>query len=250
MRAIIENLMRLRERLRRQLLSETGLDFGRLRPSIGSVMSADGDAGGRLVRDLLAAMTAGLGTAIVLVAISAVMGLSGAAAFFAIFGGVVVGLGIAMVVAGVLLRRRIPEEVEAVFRVAGQVANDASSQLQTLSGSAEQIVRGLVMVSAVPAVATALSRRFLVLAPVVRALLDGMLTRIVDRGLPAVIATMPDATPRMGQIVSGVATSRDRVVGRATTLARWGTMPLRVLGVALAIMGTGLTMLSWLLGLA
>ncbi len=242
--------MRLRERLRRQLLSNTGLDFGRLRPSIGGVLASDGDAGGRLVRDLLVAMTAGLGMAIVIGAISAVMGLSGAVAFFAVLGGVVGGLGVAMVVAGVLLRRRIPEEVETIFSVAGQVANDASSQLQTLSSSAEQIVRGLVLVSAIPAVTTALSRRFLILAPVVRALLDGMLTRIVDRGLPAVFATMPDTSPRMDQIIDGVATSRDRVVGRATTLARWGTMPLRVLGVATATMGAGLTMLSWLLGLA
>lgn len=243
--------MRSAERVRRQLLAETGMDFGRFRPSPTALMTTSGaDVGIRLTRDVLVSLLTGLGLAIVVGLVSAWMGVSGVSAFASMLAASLLGLGLAAWMMSGRLFRRIPEEVDAVFQVAADLARDASGQIEKLAGSAEQIVRGLVMVSALPAVATAVSRRFLVLAPVVRPLVEGLLARIVDRGMPTVTATMPDAVPRVREIATGVVASRDRVIGRAMLLVRWGLFPLRVAGVVALSLGFLLLVAGWIIRLA
>lgn len=239
--------MALPERVRRQLMAETGMDFGRLGPAARRVVSED-RAGGGLIAAVAWGLLTGLATALVLVLITAVLGVTGLAAIVGLVGAVVAGVGVAAAMSGLLVRRRLPDEVDEVFRVAGRVASDASEQLEQVAGSAEQLVRGVVVVSAIPAVTAVVSKRFLVLAPMVRVLVEGLLSRLVDRGLPSVMATMPDATPRIREIATGVAASRDRVIGRVGTLGRWATAPFRVGGTALFLAGSSLAVLAWLVG--
>lgn len=220
------------------------MDFGRLAPSARQAVAGD-RAGGGLIAGVAWGMLAGLGTAIVMMLITAMTGSSGLAAFIAIMSSVVAGLGMALLASAILVQRRLPEEIDEVFRVAEQVASEASEQLEQAAGSAEQLVRGVVLVSAIPAVSTVVARRFLVVAPLVRALVEGLLLRLVDRGMPAVMATMPDATPKVREIATGMIASRDRVIGRVGTLARWATAPFQIVGLVLAGVSTSIAILIW-----
>jgi hypothetical protein len=221
------------------------MDFGRLAPSARRMVSEERPGGG-LLAAVAWGMLAGLASLIVSMLITVWSGATGVAAFSGFVASVLAGLGVAMLVGGVLIRRRLPDEVDEVFRVAGAVASDASDQLEQVTGSAEQLVRGVVMVSAIPAVTAVVSRRFLVFAPVVRSFLEGVLSRLVDRGLPAVMATMPDATPRIRQITAGMAAGRDRVIGRVGVLGRWVTAPLRIGGLMLALSGFAVAVAVWM----
>jgi len=237
--------MKVPERVRRQLMFETGMDFGRFGQSARRFATED-RAGRGLIAGVAWGLVGGLAAGTTVVLVSALAGMSGVGAFVAIVAAVIVGLGTAMLIGGVLVQRRLPDQVDEVFRVAGEVAEDASDQLVHVAGSAEQLVRGVVVVSAIPAVTAAISRRFLILAPVVRVVVEGLLARLVDRGLPSVMATMPDAAPRIREVATVVVASRDRVIGRVGTLGRWVTAPFRVGGLVIALFGAALASIVWI----
>jgi hypothetical protein len=229
--------MALSERIRAQVRTETGIDFAKYRRQADRIVVSDPDLGGRLLRDAVLISAAGLGVVVLVVGLVVATDVSGVAAFLAVLGSLIAGLGVAALVAAGRARIRIPTEIDAAFGIASRVADEASDELTAVSASAEHIVRGLVIVSAIPALAAILTRRLVLVGVVARPFIERMLTRVADRGIPAVIATMPDAAPRVQTIATSVAVSRDRVVGRARRLSRWVTVPLTVVGGTAAALG-------------
>jgi len=204
--------------------------------------------GGKGRPDLISSLGIGLGTATVIMLAGFLTGLEGIPALVASIGAAWLGLGVAAWVMARRLAKRIPEHVGASLQLAGSVASQSAGELDRLGASAEQLVRGLVMVGAVPVVAAAVSRRFVLLRGVARPLVEGVVARVVDRLVPVIVAPVDGLAPRVGAVIERLSKRTGEVDRKVTSLTRWGVLPLRVAGVVAAGAGSLMVLGGWIAG--
>jgi hypothetical protein len=236
--------MRVTERVRQEVLAETGVDFGRYRTAELAARLDVWNLGGRVAGDLLISMAAGLvsGT-LVMLAVTA-LGADGVTRWLAAVGSTAFGAGVLALTGSHRLVRRVTGEVDTVFELAGDIADEAAVDLERVVGSLDAVVRGLVIVSAVPLVARVASRRFLVLAPVVRRVVEVGAGRAMDRALPAIPIGPTAPGPMVQRIAERLASGQQGATRRVGAAARWVALPFRVWGVAVGSVGVVLVAIA------
>jgi hypothetical protein len=232
--------VRATERVRQEVLAETGVDFGRYRTDELAARLDVWGLGGRVALDLAIAMAAGVGVAALIVIVAALVGVDDTASWLVAVAATAVGSGALALVASARFIRRVAGEVDTVFDLAGRIAEEVADDLEKVAGSLDSVVRGLVIVSAVPLVANVASRRFLVLAPVVRRAVELVAGRALDRSLPALPLATAHPGPMVVQVASRLTAGRQTAGARVGTAARWAVLPFRVWGVAVGTAGAAL----------
>jgi hypothetical protein len=229
-------VVRATERVRQEVLAETGVDFGRYRTDELAARLDVWGLGGRVALDLVVAMAAGVGVAATIVIAAALLGVDDSVSWLVALGATAIGSGVLALVASARFVRRAADEVDTVFHLARRIAEEASEDLEKVAGSLDSVVRGLVIVSAVPLVANVASRRFLVLAPVVRRSVELVAGRALDRSLPALPLSSAHPGPMVQNLASRLTAGRQVASVGVGKAARWAVLPFRVWGVAV---GTG-----------
>lgn len=236
------------ERVRREVLADTGVDFGRYRTvELASRLDVWG-LGARVGSDLAVSTGAGAAVAVVIVAVSSLTGWGAGVSWLVAVGATAVGAGVTALVGASRLARRASREVDTVFDLAAGIADQVSSDLETVAGSLDSVVRGLVIVAAVPLAARVASKRFLVLAPVVRHAVELVAGRVLDRTLPSMPVTARNPGPVLAQISQRMSAGRSGATRRIGTAARWGVLPFRIWGVAVGTLGAAVLAVSFVLG--
>lgn len=241
--------MKVIEKARREVLVETGIDFGRYRSAeLTSRLDLWG-LGGRVGLDILISVIAGTTLALAVAFLAGLAELGEGSSWMAAVGATAIGSGVATLVWAARFKRRAVIEVDTVFRLAGEIAHEAASDLESVGGSLDPVVRGLVVVSAVPMVADVAARRFLLLAPVVRRVVETVGGRVLDRALPVLPISNRHPGPLVHQIAERLTASQEGTVRRVGRAAHWGVLPFRWWGVVVASFGAGTVVLAVLLGL-
>jgi hypothetical protein len=241
--------VKVTEKARREVLAETGIDFGRYRSAeLTSRLDLWG-LGGRVGLDILISAMAGIAVAVAVAFLVGLAELGEASSWMAAVGATAIGSGVATLIWAARFERRAVIEVETVFRLAGEIAHEAASDLEAVAGSLDPVVRGLVVVSAVPMVADVAGRRFLLLAPVVRRVVETVGGRVLDRALPVLPISNRHPGPLAHQIADRLTSSQEGTVRRVGRAAHWGVLPFRWWGVVAAGVGAGTVVLALAFGL-
>jgi hypothetical protein len=172
------------------------------------------------------------------VIVTALAGVDDSVSWLVAVGATAVGSGVLALVASARFIRRVSGEVDTVFDLARRIADEVADDLEAVAGSLDSVVRGLVIVSAVPLVADVASRRFLVLAPVVRRSVELVAGRALDRSLPALPLSTAHPGPMVQQIASRLTAGRQTARSGVGKAARWAVLPFRVWGMAVGTAGT------------
>jgi hypothetical protein len=220
------------------VLAETGVDFGRYRTDELAARLDVWGLGGRVALDLAIAMGAGFGVAALIVIVTALAGVDDSVSWLVAVGATAVGSGVLALVASTRFIRRVSGEVDTVFDLARRIADEVAGDLEAVAGSLDSVVRGLVIVTAVPLVADVASRRFLVLAPVVRRSVELVAGKALDRSLPALPLSTAHPGPTVQQIASRLTAGRQTARSGVGKAARWAVLPFRVWGIAVGTAGT------------
>lgn len=165
-----------------------------------------------------------------------------------ILGGLVAGVGTAVMLLSIRVRRRVPEEASKVFDAAGSMVEKVAVDLESgrLRVNASDAARGIAIVATIPAMTRATQRRFplvgFLLAPAVGSLLSRALVRVWPSDGGGVPLTSLDRPAR--RLHSTLDSIRQSVLPRLARTVRWATLPLLAAGGFAIIMGLALAVLS------
>lgn len=238
--------------LRAQLQASTGVDFAGYADA-EFVDTITGWSGlWAIVKEAAVSLAVGVAVAAVAIVAASTSGAESDASTGMVISGVVGGLGVALAVFALRLRRRIPTEVDRVFEVSARLADRVAADIAAgdLQVSASDAARGIVVVAAVPALVRVTERRLpvlgMVLGPVAGSMVSRVLLRVWPSGkLALTLDRFGSATDRLHATLSA---ARDAIVPRLGRAVRWATLPLLLAGGALVVVAVAVLLLSLAVG--
>lgn len=235
--------------IRADLQERTGVDFAEYADDefVDTVTGWSGLLG--LVKDF--AIGVGVGLLLVVAAILAAINLSlpADARSGLVIGGVVAGIGAAVCVFVLLLRRRVPTEATRVFDVAGKMAHRVADDLASgrLTIGVGEAARGVALVAAIPALTRATQRRFPLVGTLFAPAAGALVSRVIARVWPA----SPGSVPLTGlekptrQLEETLGSVRAAVIPRVATAVRWVSLPVLIGGGVLVVLGIAVVLISY-----
>lgn len=239
------------ERVRGELLAETGVDFRRYADDdlIDAVTGWSGIVA--LATEFGISLALGASVALVAIVLAVVIDLDFESRVGIVVGGLIAALGVLVAMFARRGRRRASDEAAKVFdlteAMVDRVAVDVASG--RINVTPAQAAKGLTIVAAAPALTRVAQRRFPLVGTLAAPAVGVLLTRTIARLWPT---TDGDGIPLAGlegtarRLNEAVGSARRVVLPKLAAAIRWATFPLSVTGYLLVLIGAAVVVISFL----